>query len=161
MNNYVLNLLTSLYGTPGAATPGNPPPPPVLARIGRGIMDDWEPIKQSYLNATNPPAAQAYQAQRNADEAAYDRGFAQTQPFAPVSGLLGAQSWTPTPDDYRRADLVRQMARTLPLGAFVPALGPAEGLMSAGITANAWDALDALRQRFNVAPWLQIPQFWR
>src|SRR5574340_734393 len=130
LSNDVLTRLTSLFGAPataapGTVAPGTPSPPPMLARIGRGIMDDWEPIKQSYLNATNPTAAQAYQAQRDADEAAYDRGFAQTQPFAPVSGLLGAQAYTPTPDDYRRADLVRQMARTLPLGAFAPALGGA------------------------------------
>jgi hypothetical protein len=49
--------------------------PSTMARIGLGVTDLIEPVKQTYLNLTDPTAAAAYRQQRTEDERLHEQGL--------------------------------------------------------------------------------------
>jgi hypothetical protein len=62
--------------------------PSPMVSIGRGAVDMWEPIKQTYLDWVDPSRAQTYRRQRAEDERLYQRGLLSANPhpnFAPKS----------------------------------------------------------------------------
>jgi hypothetical protein len=64
--------------TPTNAAPAAPTAPqeapPLMARVGRGFMDVGQGLKQLYLLATDKDAAQKYTADKNQEEALYEKG---------------------------------------------------------------------------------------
>jgi hypothetical protein len=139
----------SMYGLLGPseeqarlrAERGLPSAEPVspMVSIGRGATDFWEPVKQAYLNVTDPAQAQAYRQQRAEDERLYQRGL----------------QWTNAQPDYvpERDDVWRAQAHQLPLllGSF---FGPAMSLPQLAVGANGnqalVDALNAVRRRYGI-----------
>jgi hypothetical protein len=176
MNNDPWTLLTQLLGpTPeqlaelrkkyGAA---DAEAPSIPARIGRGLMDVWEPMKQSYLNATDATAANAYRQQRTEDERLYERGLLASNPEAvqptQVATLPNGEPLRIKPPSLLDTDMWRMIGRTSPLGLatiFAPAMPAAETALGMSMTANLYESLEALRQKLGLAPWLETPQFWR
>ncbi|HLY05191.1 MAG TPA: hypothetical protein VKR31_05535 [Rhizomicrobium sp.] len=120
-------------------TPAEPPSP--MVSIGRGLTDLWEPVKQAYLNATDPAQAAAYRQQRAADEGFYQSGL----------------QWANPQPDYvpSRDDLWRSQVHQLPLllGALLgggASMALPEATMSYGGTQNLLDALNTLRQQSGI-----------
>lgn len=121
-------------------------PPSAMASIGRGAMDVWEPIKQTYLNTFQPNQAPAYQAQRQEDERLYQRGLLAGNPRPP-------DSWA-DPDMWRQAGRGMVAAPLIVPGIMsLPATGP-EVAMSLMLTGGVYNALDEARKRLGLFPGL-------
>jgi hypothetical protein len=176
MNDDVWTLLTGLlgptpeqlaelrtkYGVADAEVPSIP------ARIGRGLMDVWEPMKQSYLNVADPTAANAYKQQRTEDERLYERGLLAGNPEAAqptqVATMPNGEPLRMEPPSLLDTDMWRMVGRTSPLGLatmFAPAMPAAEIVLGMSMTAKLYESLEALRQKLGLAPWFETPQFWR
>lgn len=160
-------LLGGLLGQGSPDMSASPPPngmpgveaPSPLVSIGRGFMDDWEPLKQTYLNYTDPVQAQAYLAQRAENERLYQRGLLAANPNA------GTLATTPggAPIQVAPSDFWRMIGRTAPGGAVTPWLPAtaAEATMSAGLTASVWDAIQAAQRKFGLLPSVEFPNMFR
>jgi hypothetical protein len=153
-DNYWNSLLAGLLGQPPQNQPpqgllGAVEPPSIPARIGRGAYDVWEPIKQAWLNLSDPAAARAYLQERAENERLYNRGMQSVYAQGAGTQRVGAQ-----PSD---TDAWRLLGRGLP---FAPLALP--GLMGAAATmtpealgglmlsGSAYQALDDLRRRLGV-----------
>jgi hypothetical protein len=121
-------------------SPAEPPSPWVS--IGRGVTDLWEPVKQTYLNATDPAQAQAYRQQRAEDERLYQRGMQWADP---------QPGYVPSRDD-----VWRMQAHQLPMllgGIIGPSMALPQSLISYGGSQDLYDALNALRQQIGIGEW--------
>jgi hypothetical protein len=114
-------------------------PPSPWVSIGRGATDLWEPVKQAYLDATDPAQAQAYRQQRAEDERLYQRGLRWANPDP---------NYVPSRDDFWRSQ-----AHQIPLllgGMIAPAMSLPEMGVSAMATQNVYDGLNALRRQLGI-----------
>ena len=113
--------------------------PSPMVSLGRGLTDLWEPVKQGYLNATDPAQAQTYRQQRAEDERLYARGLLSANPqpgFNPA-----------------RDDVWRQNGQTAPLligSAIGPAMTLPQTALSYMTTQNLYEALNIARKRFGI-----------
>ena len=122
-------------------------------------MDDWEPLKQTYLNYTNPVQAQAYLAQRAENEQLYQRGLLAANPGAgTLATTAGGDSVSAPPSDFWR-----MIGRTAPGGVVAPWIPTtaAEATMSAGLTASVWDAIQAAQRKFGLFKSVEFPNMFR
>ena len=118
-------------------SPAEPPSPWVS--IGRGVTDFLEPIKQTYLNATDPAQADAYRQQRAEDERLYQRGMQWANP---------QPDYVPSRDDFFRSQVHQLPMLVGAMGGPVTALP--EAMMSFGGSQDLYDVLNGLRQRFGI-----------
>jgi hypothetical protein len=117
----------------------NAEPVSPMVSIGRGAVDFWEPVKQAYLNATDPTQAQAYRQQRAEDERLYQRGLQWTNP---------QPGYVP-----ERDDVWRGQAHQLPLllgSFFAPPMSLAQLAVGANGNQALLDALNAVRRRYGI-----------
>ena len=128
-----LDMLRQQRGIPQAE------PPSPWVSIGRGVTDIWDPIKQSYLNATDPAQAQAFRQQRADEEQRY---------------LAGLQWANPQPNyDPQRDDLWRLAGQQTPmlLGAAMSSpLSVPAFVASSGVTQSLYDALNTIRKQLGI-----------
>ena len=155
-----LAALRARYGVPDAEVPSIP------VRLGRGVMDVWEPLRQTYLNVSDPKQAAAYRAQRAEEERLYERGLLAGDPGALQPRYIGTlPNGKPprvTAPPLKDSDVWRMLGRSAPaaLGVvFAPELPPAEAALGLLLSGNLYDSLGALAERF--APWLEMPQLFR
>jgi hypothetical protein len=114
-------------------------PPSPMVSLGRGATDLWEPVKQAFLNATDPTQAQSYRQQRAEDERLYQRGLQWANPQA---------GFVPERDDVWRGQ-VHQLPLLL-AGLMAPPLGVPQMALSATATQNFLDAMNAVRRRYGI-----------
>ena len=124
--------------------------------------------QRSYVNATDPTAASTYRQQRTEDERLYERGLLAGNPEAAqptqVATMPNGEPLRIKPPSLLDTDMWRMVGRTAPLGVatvLTPLLSTAELALSASLTSNLYDSLEALRQRLGLVPWLEMPPFWR
>ncbi len=133
-----LDALRKKYGIPAAEAP------PTMARIGRGMVDVWEPFKQMYLNAYHPALADAYRVQRREDEQLYQRGLLSGNP-QPMTSAAPADD-----DTWRMVGRGAVAAPFLIPGVMsLPATAP-EIAMSAALTGGVYTSLDDIRRRLGI-----------
>jgi hypothetical protein len=146
------------YGIPNAE------PPSAMVSAGRGLMDVWEPIKQSYLNLSDPAQAAIYRQQRSEDEKLYDRGLLAGNPqwSQPIeAGTLPNGKPLRFKQSPKDNDVWRMIGRTAPAGFLALSGGPAEVAMGAMLSQNVMDAIGDAQRRFGVAPWLELPPLFK
>ena len=98
--------------------------PSPMVSVGRGAMDAWEPVKQTYLNMFDTTQAQAYRQQRAEDERLYQRGLLSANP---------QPGFDPTRDDLWRSQTHAALALPFLLSGLGTMSMPA-GLLSYGVT---------------------------
>lgn len=106
--------------------------------VGRGVTDLWEPVKQTYLDATDPAQAQAYRQQRAEDERLYQQGM----------------QWANASPNYVPGnDFWRSQGQQVPLlvgSVIAPTMSAPEYMIGAGATNNLYGVLNALRKRAGI-----------
>jgi hypothetical protein len=107
--------------------------------VGRGVTDLWEPVKQTYLDATDPALAQAYRQQRAEDERLYQQGMQWANP---------QPGYDPAHDDFWR--LQGQQVPLLVGSVIAPSMSAPEYMIGAGATNNLYSALNDLRKRLGI-----------
>src|SRR5439155_10645168 len=100
--------------------------PSPMVSLGRGAMDAWEPVKQTYLNISDPTQAQAYRQQRAEDERLYQRGLLSANP---------QPGFNPIRDDLWRSQGQMAIATPLLLSG-LGAMSLPSSLLSYGLTQN-------------------------
>ncbi len=162
-NGLLGGLLGQSSSDPSASPQPNGMPsveaPSPLVSIGRGFMDDWEPLKQTYLNFTDPVQAQAYMAQRAENERLYQRGLLAANPGAGTLATTASGDSIPAPP----SDFWRMLGRQAPadvVAPWIPTTGP-EALMSAGLTGSVMDAIQAARRKFGFLKSVEFPNMFR
>jgi hypothetical protein len=153
-DDYRSSLINGLLGQ----SPQNPPPqgllgavepPSIPARIGRGTYDVWEPIKQAWLNFSDPAEARAYLQERAEQERLYNRGMQGVYAQTGSPRQVGAQ--------LSDTDVWRQLGRGLPFAPLaLPGLTGAAAAMTPEavgglmLSGSAYQALNNLRQRLGL-----------
>jgi len=121
-------------------------------------MDLWEPVKQSYLNATDPAQAASYQQQRAENERLYQRGLLAGDPTMNQPQQIGRQpNGQPLTVAPMPTDLWRMLGRTTPLAFLGGTVAAPEVAMSVMGSAGIYNALTQAQHRFGVVPWLELP----
>lgn len=124
--------------------------PGVLARIGRGYMDTWEPIQQRYYNAFHPDRAAAYRQQRAEEEALYRKGLLALHPEWSSPDTAAAMAKT-----LPGSDIYRSLGRSAAAAPFLGGVGAAvANVQREAIFDQAASMLDFLHERGLLPQWI-------